>query len=61
MTSRLQSIARFEAANLECARIIAADPVRYPGGAQEWARRVLARLGRRREPKGFTSGVRRAG
>jgi hypothetical protein len=44
MKSRLQIVARFDAVNLASARIIAADPERYPGGAQEWARLVLARL-----------------
>jgi len=27
--------------NLECARIIAAEPERYPGALQDWARLVL--------------------
>lgn len=27
--------------NLECAKIIAADPAKYPGIMQEWARLVL--------------------
>jgi hypothetical protein len=39
----LNAIAKFDAANLQAAEIIAADPVKYPGGAQEWARLVLAR------------------
>ena len=41
MTSHQQKLARYEAGNVEAARIIAADPVRYPGAMQEWARRVL--------------------
>ncbi len=40
--------AKYDAANLEAARIIAADPERYPGGMQEWAQRVLARIERER-------------
>jgi hypothetical protein len=31
----------YRAANLEAARIIAADPHRYPGLMQEWAHLVL--------------------
>jgi hypothetical protein len=38
--------AKFDAQNLEAARIIAADPVRYPGGMQDWATLVLKRLER---------------
>jgi hypothetical protein len=37
--------AKFDATNLESAHIIASDPKRYPGGAQEWAQLVIARLG----------------
>ena len=36
--------AEFDLRNLEAARIIAADPARYPGLLQDWARAVLARL-----------------
>lgn len=36
--------AEFDRQNLEAARIIAADPARYPGLLQEWARAVLRRL-----------------
>jgi hypothetical protein len=36
--------AKFDEQNLEAARIIAADPVKYPGGMQEWAALVLKRL-----------------
>ena len=32
----------YRAGNLESARIIAADPHRYPGAMQEWAARVLS-------------------
>lgn len=42
--SRLSITARYDGANLECARIIAADPIKYPGGAQQWAAAVLKRL-----------------
>jgi len=38
--------AKFDEQNLEAARIIAADPVRYPGGMQDWATLVLKRLER---------------
>jgi hypothetical protein len=31
----------YRASNIEAARIIAADPVKYPGIMQEWARLVL--------------------
>ena len=31
----------YAAANLQAARIIAADPQRYPGAIQEWARLLL--------------------
>jgi hypothetical protein len=32
---------QYRAVNLECACIIAGDPVKYPGLMQEWARLVL--------------------
>jgi hypothetical protein len=37
----LAKIASYEEANRECARIIAADPKRYPEIMQEWAHMVL--------------------
>ncbi len=40
--------AKYDGANLEAARIIAADPERYPGGMQEWAQMVLKRIERER-------------
>lgn len=43
-SSRARLSAKYDASNLQCARIIAADPIRYPGGAQLWAAAVLARL-----------------
>ena len=36
-------VARHDAANLEAATLIAADPERYPGEMQEWADLVLSR------------------
>lgn len=38
--------AKFDEQNLEAARIIAADPLKYPGGMQEWADLVLKRFER---------------
>lgn len=38
--------AKFDEQNLEAARIIAADPMKYAGGMQEWAALVLKRLDR---------------
>ena len=38
--------AKFAEQNLKAAHIIAADPVKYPGGMQEWAALVLKRLER---------------
>ena len=38
--------AKYDEQNLEAARIIAADPVKYPGGMQDWATLVLKRLER---------------
>lgn len=37
-----QSVA-YQASNLACAKIVAADPDRYPGLMQEWAQLVLQR------------------
>jgi len=39
-----QRVERFERDNIEAARIIAADPRRYPGAMQTWVARVLARI-----------------
>jgi hypothetical protein len=41
MAVRHKERERYRTANLECARIIAADPVRYPGIMRERARLVL--------------------
>ena len=38
--------AKYDEQNLEAARIIAADPLKYPGGMQAWAELVLKRLER---------------
>jgi hypothetical protein len=38
--------AKYDEQNLEAARIIAADPLKYPGGMQAWAALVLKRLER---------------
>jgi len=38
--------AKFAEQNLKAVRIIAADPLKYPGGMQEWADLVLKRLER---------------
>ena len=35
---------RYRETNETCARIIAAEPERYPGLPQEWARLVLSRV-----------------
>ena len=37
--------AAYDAGNLEAARIIAADPDKYPGVMQEWAQMILDTLG----------------
>jgi hypothetical protein len=42
-TTLLQKAAQFDSQNLAAARIIAADPERYPS-MQVWADRVLPRL-----------------
>lgn len=36
--------AEFDQQNLEAARVVLADPGRYPGLLQEWAKAVFARL-----------------
>jgi hypothetical protein len=38
--------AKYDEQNLEAARIIAADPLKYPGGMQAWATLVLKRMER---------------
>ena len=38
----LRRSAVYAGENLEAARLIAADPERYPGLMTEWARRILA-------------------
>jgi hypothetical protein len=45
----------YRAGTIEAARIIAADPDRYPGVMQEWAAMVLNLAAERTEP-----GIRRA-
>lgn len=41
-TAKLKQAGAFRESNLKAARIIAADPERYPGRMQEWAARALA-------------------
>ena len=43
MTGSQRKAELYRAGNLEAARIIAADPRRYPGAMQEWARLTLER------------------
>jgi hypothetical protein len=50
MTSNQRKLDAYRAGNIEAARIIAADPVRYPGIMQEWARMVLNPPAERTEP-----------
>lgn len=38
--------AKYDEQNLQAAHIVAADPLKYPGGMQEWAALVLKRLDR---------------
>ena len=40
---------RWDADNLYCARVYAADPAKYPGTFQQYARLVLKRLGTKDE------------
>ena len=40
---------KYDPANLEAARVIAADPGRYPGLMNQWAARLLMRLAGRTE------------
>jgi hypothetical protein len=42
MNRNPRKIEQYHAANLECARIIASDPDRYPGVTQEWAAMILS-------------------
>lgn len=44
MTGRQRKAEYYATANIECARLIAADPDRYPGLMQEWAAKVLNAL-----------------
>lgn len=41
MNRNPRKIEQYRTANLECARIIAAEPLKYPGVMQEWAAMVL--------------------
>ncbi len=43
--SRLMQRAAYDKQNIAAAQIIAADPARYPGVMQQWARLVMMRLG----------------
>jgi hypothetical protein len=43
MGMKLSIAAKFDEENLRAARIVAADPVRYPGLMQEWADMILSR------------------
>ena len=43
MGMKLSIAAKFDEQNLRAARIIAADPVRYPGLMQEWAALVVGK------------------
>ena len=43
MTDSPRARQGYAASNLECAGIIAADPIRYPGMMQTWAVLVLQR------------------
>ena len=43
LKTRRRISGHYRAENLECAAIIAADPVRYPGLMQEWADMILSR------------------
>jgi hypothetical protein len=45
----------YQQANRECARIIAADSVRYPGIMQTWARLVLDRERERQRAWGMVA------
>jgi hypothetical protein len=41
MIANQRKLAAYRQSNLEAARIVAADPVKYPGIMQEWAQLVL--------------------
>jgi hypothetical protein len=41
MTSNQRKAESYRAGNIQAAKIISADPERYPGLMQEWAHRVL--------------------
>lgn len=43
--THLKKLEAYTMANLEAARIVAADPERYPGLMQEWASAVLTKAG----------------
>lgn len=43
MTRHQKQLAAYRQCNLKAARIVAADPVKYPGIMQEWAELVLGR------------------
>jgi hypothetical protein len=45
-----RKIKQYEAKNREAAAIILADPERYPGAMQEWARRAYRRAFHTRDP-----------
>lgn len=44
MTANQRHMERYRAGNEEAARIIAADPAKYPGVMQEWAGAVLVKV-----------------
>lgn len=45
MSAAKRAVEHYRAGNLEAARILAADPERYPGLPQVWAAMVLSRAG----------------
>ncbi len=51
MTTRQRLGETYERQNQEAAQIIAADPERYPGVMQQWARLVLQRSSDQRPAK----------
>jgi hypothetical protein len=55
--SLYQQVLKHEEVNVACARLIAADPVRYPGVFQDWAQLVLNRAGE--QPGGQGNGEER--
>ncbi len=53
MAKKRQSVEKFDATNLDCARSILADPARYGGeesGMVRWARLVVQRITGERAP-----------